>query len=62
MEKKILAYYNECVEALEKAEADHDANKKDRDKKEIYQYCFAQVAAIEELMDILGIDYDDGLD
>ena len=62
MEKKILAYYNECVEAMEKAEADHDANPKDRDKKEIYQYCFAQVAAIEELMDILDIDYDDGLD
>ena len=62
MEQKILAYYNECVEAMEKAEADHEANKKDRDKKEIYQYCFAQVAAIEELMEKLGIDWDDGLD
>ena len=62
MEQKILAYYNECVEALEKAEADHDANKRDRDEREIYQYCFAQVAAIEELMEKLGIDWDDGLD
>lgn len=59
MEKKILDYYAECVNAMEKAEREHDMDKKSVRKREIYQYCFAQVEAIEELMTILDIDFDD---
>lgn len=58
-EKIIKSYYNECVQAAEEAEQAHDADKRSVHKREVYQYCFAQVEAIEELMDKLDIDYED---
>lgn len=58
-EQIILDYYRECEDALEKAEADYDRNKKSTEKCKIYEYCFAQVMAIEGLMEKLDIDFDD---
>lgn len=59
MEKKILEYYRECLDAEEKAEREHDMDKKSVRKREVYQYCFAQVMCLEELMTKLDIDFDD---
>lgn len=59
MEQKILAYYTECVAACNEAEKAHDMDKRSVHKREVYQYCFAQVEALEELMEKLDIDYDD---
>jgi hypothetical protein len=59
MEKKILEYYRECLDAEEKAERERDMDKKSVRKREVYQYCFAQVMCLEELMTKLDIDFDD---
>lgn len=59
MEQKILAYYAECLKAEEEAEKAHDADKRSVHKREVYQWCSAQVMALEELMTELDIDYDD---
>ena len=59
MENIILDYYRECLEAEEKAEQEHDADKRSAEKRRAYEYCFAQVMAIEELMEKLGIDYEE---
>ena len=59
MEKKILEYYRECLDAEKKAEREHDMDKKSVRKREVYQYCFAQVMCLEELMTKLDIDFDD---
>lgn len=59
MENIILNYYRECLEAEEKAEKDYDASKKSAEKRKIYEYCFAQVMCMEELMDKLGIDWEE---
>lgn len=59
MEQKILEYYAECLKAEEEAEKAYDKDKRSVKKREVYQYCFAQVEAIAELMDRLDIDYDD---
>ena len=59
MEQKILAYYAECLKAEEEAEKAYDADKKSVKKREVYQYCFAQVEALEELMEKLDIDYEE---
>lgn len=59
MEKKILEYYRECLDAEGKAERAHDMDKKSVRKREVYQYCFAQVMCLEELMTKLDIDFDD---
>lgn len=59
MEQKIKEYYAECLKAEEEAEKAHDMDKRSVHKREVYQYCFAQVEALEELMTELDIDYDD---
>lgn len=59
MEQKILAYYAECLKAEEEAEKAHDNDKRSVHKREVYQYCFAQVEALEELMEKLDIDYEE---
>ena len=59
MEQTIKEYYAECLKAEEKAEKAHDADKRSVHKREVYQYCFAQVMALEELMTELDINYDD---
>lgn len=59
MEQKIKEYYAECLKAEEEAEKAHDMDKRSVHKREVYQYCFAQVEALEELMEKLDIDYDD---
>lgn len=58
-EKIIKAYYKECCDALDSAEKKHDADKRSVRKREIYQYCFSQVEAVEILMANLGIDYEE---
>lgn len=59
MENIILDYYRECLEAAKKAEREHDEDNGSLEKRRIYEYCFAQAAAIEELMEKLGIDYEE---
>lgn len=59
MEQKILAYYAECLKAEEESEKAYDADKRSVKKREVYQYCFAQVEALEELMEKLDIDYEE---
>jgi hypothetical protein len=59
MEQRILAYYAECLKAEEEAEKAYDADKRSVKKREVYQYCFAQVEALEELMEKLDIDYEE---
>lgn len=59
MEQKILEYYAECLKAEEEAEKAHDEDKRSVHKREVYQYCFAQVEALEELMEKLDIDYEE---
>lgn len=59
MEQKILEYYAECLKAEEEAEKAHDMDKRSVHKREVYQYCFAQVEALEELMEKLDIDYEE---
>ena len=59
MEQTIKEYYAECVKAAEEAEKAHDADKRSVHKREVYQYCFAQVEALEELMEKLDIDYEE---
>lgn len=59
MEQKILEYYAECLKAEEEAEKAYDADKRSVRKREQYQWCAAQVMALEELMTELDIDYDD---
>lgn len=58
MEQKILEYYAECLKAEEEAEKAYDTDKRSVHKREVYQWCFAQVEALEELMEKLDIDYD----
>lgn len=59
IEQRILAYYAECCKAEEEAEKAHDADKRSVHKREIYQWCSAQVEALEELMEKLDIDYEE---
>lgn len=59
MEQKIKEYYAECLKAEEEAEKAYDADKRSVKKREVYQYCFAQVEALEELMEKLDIDYEE---
>lgn len=59
MEQKILEYYAECLKAEEEAEKAHEDDKRSVHKREVYQYCFAQVEALEELMEKLDIDYEE---
>lgn len=59
MEQAIKDYYAECVAACDEAEKAHDADKRSAKKREIYQYCFAQVEAMVELMEKLDIETDD---
>jgi len=58
MEQKILEYYAECLKAEEEAEKAYDEDRRSVRKREQYQWCSAQVMALEELMDKLDIDYD----
>lgn len=58
----IRCYYAETVKQLEEAEKAHDADKKNTKKREVYQYIFAQAAAISDICDELEIElYDDDL-
>lgn len=59
MEQKILEYYAECLKAEEEAEKAYDADKRSVRKREVYQWCSAQVEALEELMEKLDIDYEE---
>ncbi len=59
MEQKIKEYYAECLKAEEEAEKAYDVDKRSVKKREVYQYCFAQVEALEELMEKLDIDYEE---
>lgn len=59
MEQRILAYYAECVKAAEETEKAYDADKRSVRKREQYQWCSAQVMALEELMEELDIDYEE---
>lgn len=59
MEQKIKEYYAECLKAEEEAEKAHDMDKRSVKKREVYQYCFAQVEALIELMCELDIDYEE---
>lgn len=59
IEQTIKEYYTECVAACEEAEKAHDNDKRSVRKREVYQYCFAQVEALEELMEKLDIDYEE---
>lgn len=59
MEQTIKEYYAECVTACNEAEKAYDADKRSVKKREIYQYCFAQVEAMVELMEKLDIESDD---
>lgn len=59
MEQKILAYYAECLKAEEEAEKAYDKDKRSVRKREVYQWCSAQVEALEELMEKLDIDYEE---
>lgn len=59
MEQTIKEYYAECVTACNEAEKAYDADKRSVKKREIYQYCFAQVEAMVELMGKLEIDYEE---
>lgn len=59
MEQTIKEYYAECVTACDEAEKAYDADKRSVKKREAYQYCFAQVEAMVELMEKLNIESDD---
>ena len=59
MEKLIRAEHKEAVKALNDAEQAYEADKKSVKKREVYQYTFSQVEAIENLCDILDIYFDD---
>lgn len=59
MEQTIKEYYAECVTACDEAEKAYDADKRSVKKREIYQYCFAQVEALAELMEKLDMESDD---
>lgn len=59
MEQTIKEYYAECVAACDEAEKAYDADKRSVKKREIYQYCFAQVEAMVGLMEKLDIETDD---
>lgn len=59
MEQTIKDYYVECVTACDEAEKAYDADKRSVKKREIYQYCFAQVEAMVELMEKLDMESDD---
>lgn len=59
MEQTIKEYYAECVAACDEAEKAYDADKRSAKKREVYQYCFAQVEAMVELMKKLEIDYEE---
>lgn len=59
MEQKILAYYAECLKAEKETEKAYDADKRSVRKREQYQWCTAQVMALEELMEKLDIDYEE---
>lgn len=59
MEQTIKEYYAECVAACDEAEKAYDADKRSVKKREIYQYCFAQVEAMVELMEKLDMESDD---
>lgn len=59
MEQKIKEYYAECSKAAEEAEKAYDEDKRSVRKREVYQWCSAQVEALEELMEKLDIDYEE---
>jgi hypothetical protein len=59
MEQTIKEYYTESVAACDEAEKAHDMDKRSVHKREVYQWCSAQVMALEELMEKLDIHYDD---
>lgn len=59
MEQTIKEYYAECVTACDEAERAYDADKRSVKKREVYQYCFAQVEAMVELMEKLDMDYEE---
>lgn len=59
MEQTIKEYYAECLKAEEEAEKAHDNDKRSVHKREVYQWCSAQVEALEELMEKLDIDYEE---
>lgn len=59
MEQTIKEYYAECVAACDEAEKAYDADKRSVKKREVYQYCFAQVEAMVGLMEKLDMESDD---
>ena len=59
MEKLIRAERRDAVKALNDAEKAYEADKKSRKKREVYQYSFAQVEAIDNLCDMMDIYFDD---
>ena len=59
MEKLIRAERKEAVKALNDAEKVYEADKKSVKKREVYQYTFAQVEAIDNLCDMMDIYFDD---
>lgn len=62
MEKLIRAERKETVKALNDAEKAYNADKKSVKKREVYQYTFAQVEAIDNLCDLLEIYFDDEIE
>ena len=54
-EKAIRGFYADIVKAVEKAEREHEADKRSVKKREIYQFVSAQEIAISDLCAKLGI-------
>ena len=61
-EKLIRAEHRDAVKAFNEAEKAYEADKKSVKKREVYQYTFAQVEAIENLCDLLEIYFDDEIE
>ena len=59
MEKLIRAERRDAVKALNDAEKAYEADKRSVKKREVYQYTFAQVEAIDNLCFMLDIYFDD---
>lgn len=56
MIKIIRQEYAEVVEALKKAEQEHNADKRSVKKREVYQFIAAQEMELTELCNKLGIE------
>ena len=58
----IRRYYAETVKQLDEAEQLYNADKKSVKKRKVYQYIFAQAAAVSDICDELEIElYDENL-